>query len=175
MYNYFVFLFRLTKRALDEVPYHLSRLELSESQSYWNDIWSDPGWLLTKLATSGVTQVMEDLALTPESCRPDYLKDWLTRLTPALDYDYRQLTSQLIGREAPQTGLFEKLCDKPLVACLLPGGNVTQTDTSEKDVCISAIYRLNSNEHHYAAALSAVRDELSLWDFSTGQCDKGTS
>lgn len=138
----------------------------------WNEIWSDPGWLLTKLATSGVTQVMEDFALTPELCQPDYFKDWMNLIAPAIDYDYRQLTSQLIGCGAPQSGIFEELCRKPLVTCLLPSHHLASSE-SEKDVCISAIYRLNSGERHHAAALSAVRDELTLWNFKTGQCDKG--
>uniref|UniRef100_A0A0P5L1U9 Leucine-rich repeat and WD repeat-containing n=1 Tax=Daphnia magna TaxID=35525 RepID=A0A0P5L1U9_9CRUS len=162
---------RLTRRALDEIPHHLSRLDISESQHMWNEIWSDPGWLLTKLATSGVTQVMEDFALTPELCQPDYFKDWMNLIAPAIDYDYRQLTSQLIGCGAPQSGIFEELCRKPLVTCLLPSHHLASSE-SEKDVCISAIYRLNSGERHHAAALSAVRDELTLWNFKTGQCDK---
>jgi hypothetical protein len=83
------------------------------------------------------------------------------------------VASQLIGRGAPQTGIFEKLCRNPLVACLLPSHDLAPSDCSEKDICISAIYRLNSGEKHHAAALSAVRDELSLWNFKTGQCDKG--
>lgn len=165
--------FRLTRRALDEIPHHLSRSDLSESQSRWNEIWSDPGWLLTKLATSGVTQMIEDFNLTPESCRSESLKEWLVKISPAIDYDYRQLASQLISRGAPQTGLFEELCRTPLVACLLPSSHVAQTDSTEKEICISAIFRLSSDERHHAAALSAVRDELSLWDFNTGQCDKG--
>lgn len=163
----------LTRRALDEIPYHLSRLDFSETQVRWIEIWSDPGWLLTKLATSGVTQVMEDFALTPESCRPEHFQQWMSLLAPAIDYDYRQVTSQLIGRGAPQTGIFEKLCRNPLVASLLPSQDLAPSDSSEKDICISAIYRLNSGERHHAAALSAVRDELSLWNFKTGQCDKG--
>ena len=164
---------RLTRRALEEIPHHLSRLELSESQSRWNEIWSDPGWLLTKLAASGVTQVIEDYALTPETCRPETLKQWLVQISPAIDYDFRQLASQLISRGVPQTGLFEELCRTPLVACLLPSCQLTPIDSSEKDICISAIFRLTCGERHHAAALSAVRDELSLWDFSTGRCDKG--
>lgn len=163
----------LTRRALDEIPYHLSRLDFSETQVRWIEIWSDPGWLLTKLATSGVTQVMEDFALTPESCRPEHFQQWMSLLAPAIDYDYRQVASQLIGRGAPQTGIFEKLCRNPLVASLLPSQDLAPSDSSEKDICISAIYRLNSGERHHAAALSAVRDELSLWNFKTGQCDKG--
>ena len=164
---------RLTRRALEEIPHHLSRLELSESQSRWNEIWSDPGWLLTKLAASGVTQVIEDYALTPETCRPETLKQWLVQISPAIDYDFRQLASQLISRGVPQTGLFEELCRTPLVACLLPSCQLTPIESSEKDICISAIFRLTCGERHHAAALSAVRDELSLWDFSTGRCDKG--
>ena len=128
----------MTRRALDEIPYHLSRLDFSETQVRWIQIWSDPGWLLTKLATSGVTQVMEDFALTPESCRPEHFKQWMTLLAPAIDYDYRQVASQLIGRGAPQTGIFEKLCRNPLVACLLPSHDLAPSDCSEKDICISA-------------------------------------
>lgn len=170
---------RLTRRALDEIPHHLSRLDVSESKSRWNEIWSDPGWLLTKLATSGVTQVMEDFALTPDLFRPEPVKEWMALIVPAIDYDYRQLASQLIGRGVvPQTGLLEELCRNPLVACLVPSCPscpVQPTEASDSDICISAIYRLNSDERHHAAALSAVCDELSLWDFNTGQCDKGTA
>lgn len=158
---------------MDEIPYHLSRLEISESESRWKEIWSDSGWLLAKLATSGVIQVVEDFALTPESIRPETLKHWLSLIAPAIDSDYRQLVGQLIGRGAPQVDVIAELYRNPLVICFLPNQEISPADSTDTNVGISAIYRLNSDEHHHAAALSAVRDELSLWDFTTGQCVKG--
>lgn len=175
---------RLTRRALDEIPHHLSKLDDGESRERWNEIWSDGGWLLTKLATSGVTQVIEDFSLTPEPFRPeDVVQHTMSLIAPAIDYDYRQLASQSIGRRIPPTttGLLEELLSGTrLVACLVPNSmtepSTTDADAdadSDKEISISAIYRLNSDERHHAAALSAVRDELTLWDFSTGQCHKG--
>ena len=161
---------------MDEIPYHLSRLDISESESRWKEIWSDSGWLLTKLALSGVVQVIEDFALTPESLRPETLEHWLSMIAPTIDCDYRQLASQLVGQGAPRTGLMEELCNKPLVPCFLPNCQQTcASDSTDRNICISAIFRLNSDEHHHAAALSAVSDELSLWDFTTGKCVKGNT
>lgn len=170
---------RLVKRAVDEIPHHLSRLDASDTQDEWRAIWSDPGWLLTKLATSGVSQVLEDVALTPEPCRPESMKKWLVVSAAALDCDYRQLAGQLVGRGVHSDDRsLEKLVSSRLVPCLLPNQtclrNNPDKDVFEEEVCISAIYRLSGGDRHQAAALSAVRDEMSLWDFNSGRCDRST-
>jgi len=165
----------LKRRALDEIPYHLSRLEdPTEGLERWKEIWSDPAWLLAKLATSGVAQLCEDLlSLTPAEARPptESLQKWILLSAPALDYDYRQVTSQRIG-----WGAEEVESSKMLVPCLVPGqiclGDQKATE-DHQEVCISAIHRLSHGDRHYAAALSAVKDEMSLWNFTACQCDKG--
>jgi len=48
---------RLVRRALDEIPNHLSKVESSQAAQHWIELWNDPIWLLAKLATSGVTHV----------------------------------------------------------------------------------------------------------------------
>lgn len=171
---------RLVRRALDEIPHHLSRLDVLETQDKWQELWSDAGWLLAKLATSGVAQVVEDLNMTPDSCRPESLKQWLVLGAVALDYDYRQLAGQLVGRGANKSEEIDVFIRNPLVpgflpslVCLQVASSANSSSTGAQDVCISAIYRLNGGERHHAAALSAVRDEMSLWDFTAGQCDKG--
>lgn len=168
---------RLIRRALDEIPHHLSRLgETSDALERWKDIWSpDFCWLLTKLAASGMSQVLEDLALTPAEVRPsDSLQQWLILSAPALDYDYRQLGSQLAGRGG------NALPVRSLVPCLMPNrvclaGNQSESKAADQsaEVCTSAIFRLSDGEEYRAAVLSAVKDEMSLWDFAIGQCDKG--
>ena len=152
---------------------------MSETQHQWQELWSDAAWLLTKLATSGVVQVVEDLNLTPDSCRPESLKHWLVLSAVALDYDYRQLIGQFVGRGAGE----DHIMHNPIVPGLIPSllclraqsNSLSSTSSNQDDVCISAIYRLNGGERHHAAALSAVRDEMTLWDFTAGQCDKGWS
>ena len=181
---------RLVRRALDEIPHHLSRLDVLETQDKWQELWSDAAWLLAKLATSGVAQVVEDLNITPDSCRPESLKQWLVLGAVALDYDYRQLAGQLVGRGANKSEEVDVFIRNPLVPGFLPSlvclhqgaaadssspSSSSSTAIGAQDVCISAIYRLNGGERHHAAALSAVRDEMSLWDFTAGQCEKGGS
>ena len=163
---------RLVRRALDEIPYHLSHLnDPAVASERWKSLWSwDSGWLLAKLAASGVTQVLEDVALTPEELHPPQsLQQLLVLSAAALDYDFRQLGGQLSGRGSSLPGKIS------LVPCLMPSGPCLASSADQSaEVCISAIYRLSDGEQYRAAALSAVKDEMSLWDFSTGQCDKGT-
>lgn len=139
-------------------------------------MWSDPAWLVAKLALSGVPQIYEDIALTPEDARPSYesLQKWLILSAPALDYDYRQLAGQLVGRAAPSADIYSVIAPGllPSHKCLAPDDQ--QEEIDDQQVCISAIYRLSYGDQHHAAALSAVKDEMSLWDFATGHCDKGT-
>lgn len=53
---------RLVRRALDEIPNHLSKLESSQATQQWIELWADPIWILAKLATSGVTHVCQSIA-----------------------------------------------------------------------------------------------------------------
>ena len=109
---------------------------------------------------------------------------------PALNYDYRQLYGQLEGRTrsgngATLAGLQTWLehCRNPLIPCLLPtqqclNGHLSvrggeQDPATCDQIYFSAIHRL-VGEPDQAAALSTVRDEMSLWDFGSGSCDKGS-
>lgn len=157
------------RRALDEIPHHLSKLD--DSTARWREIWTDPVWVLAKLATSGVASVVEDVELTPADERPLSLRDWLVMSSPALDCDHRQMAGQLVGRGA---GEFDATVRVP---SLLPGSVCLRSSRDAPDashqVNTSAICRLSGSDR--AAVLSAVKDEMSLWDFASGKCDKGPS
>ncbi len=109
---------------------------------------------------------------------------------PALNYDYRQLYGQLEGRTRSSGGAtlaglqtWLEQCRNPLIPCLVPTqqclnghlsvGEGEQDPATCDQVFFSAIHRL-VGEPDQAAALSTVRDEMSLWDFRSGSCDKGS-
>ena len=54
---------RLVRRALDEIPHHLAKVESSQAIQQWLELWADPIWLLAKLATSGVTHVNSSMEI----------------------------------------------------------------------------------------------------------------
>ena len=140
-------------------------------------------------------QVIEDLNLAlrhDPSGRLQCIKEVLIHSTPALDYDYRQLIGQITGRIATKNGVLLQewlaQCRNVAITYLIPSPGVflrqrqstASSANSEstglmaaesKEICISAIYRLASD--HHAAALSTVKDEMTLWDFRTGHRDKG--
>ena len=109
-----------------------------------------------------------------------------------MDYDYRQLIGQITGRIATKNGALlqewlNQYCNVA-ITCLIPNPGVflrqkqpasfsggiepnSPSGTESKETCISAIYRLASD--HHAAALSTVKNEMTLWDFRTGHRDKG--
>lgn len=161
---------RLIRRALDEIPHHLSKLD--DAADRWREIWTDPAWITAKLATSGAACLVEDMELTPAELRPQALRHWLALSAPALDYDHRQVAAQLAGR-----GL--DALPGVLVPSLTPSSACLRRNPRSRDerdqVNTSAIYRLSGGERHHAAVLSAVSDEMSLWDFASGKCDRGKS
>lgn len=128
------------------------------------------------------------------SGRLQCIKEVLILSGPALDYDYRQLIGQITGRMATKNSVLLQewlnQCRNVAITCLIPNPGVFlhqrqstisagssepngPTGTESKETCISAIYRLASD--HHAAALSTVKDEMTLWDFRTGHRDKGTN
>ena len=147
-------------------------------------------------------QVVEDLNLmaTVDGNQPDETallhcwKSFVAQSAPALDYDYRQLYGQLQGRVCgtcdrstppQQQQLMDtwlRQCPNALVSYLQPGSAIERAlaskddqlspDVQSSDQFFSSIHRLVSRSAK-AAALSAARGEMSLWDFDSGRCDKG--
>ena len=131
---------------------------------------------------------MEDLNLAlrhDASGRLQCIKDLLSASAPALDYDHRQLMGQINGRmnaAAPNNAvLLQEWLNQyrnVAVTCLVPTRVfLPATEDGSEDGAgaggsgvISAIYRLSSD--HHAAALSSVKNEMTLWDFRTGHRDK---
>lgn len=54
----YFFSYRLARRALDEIPHHLSRLIDEQTADAYVQPTIEFSWLLAKLAASGVTQVI---------------------------------------------------------------------------------------------------------------------
>ena len=129
---------------------------------------------------------MEDLDLAMHhdpTGRLQFIKQLLAVSAAALDYDYRQLSPQIVGRvgsDKEWVSQYQKCsvpCLVPSDICLRPvaqAGDELERDGADerKEIYISAVYRLTSSQH--AVALSAFHDEMTLWDFGTGQRHKGT-
>lgn len=93
--------------------------------------------------------------------------------SPALDYDYRQLEW---AAPAVSSGVGARR--QLALTCWMAGGDTivngddTDNDDATNHVFFDSIQRLNGDGQH-AVALSTVRNELSVWNFETGQCVKG--
>lgn len=148
-----------------------------------------------------MAQVIEDLDAALQQRRSmalESLRRVLINSAPALDYDYRQLYGQLTAAATSATAesslsLWLEPCQTPLIDSFVPGAAASLDDSAieaaaagplaaesqaavesaaDQQVVFSAIHRLVGDDDQ-AAVLSTARDEMSLWNFRTGQCTKG--